>query len=115
MAFQVGSTCYASEVAAAGAQASSVGGSVVQHGSAAYVVEAGGVTSTSITYVFHPVGGGEPLTLSSPYQAQQCQMLDWSDGLQLGWAVFAVWLGAAGLMHLARAVGIVGGDKNGES
>lgn len=104
MAYQVGPTCYPTAAAAATAQASSMGGAVVQHGSAAYVVEAGTISGTSITYLFHPVGGGTSLTLATPYTAQSCQMLDWSDGLQLGWMVAAVWIGTAALLFLARAV-----------
>jgi hypothetical protein len=104
MPFQVGPTCYPSEASAATAQASAMGGAVVQHGSAAYVVEVGAVTATSITYVFNPVGGGAALTLATPYNAQACQMLDWSDGLELGWAVAAVWIATTALLFIARAL-----------
>lgn len=113
MAFQVGSSCYSSEAAAATAQASSMGGAVVQHGSAAYVVEAGTISGTSITYVFHPVGGGTALTLATPYSAQACNMLDWSDGLELGWAIAGVWLATAALLFITRA--LRGDSENGNT
>lgn len=104
MAFQVGPTCYPSELSAAIAQASAQVGTIVQHGSAAYVVEAGAITPTSITYVFNPVGGGTALTVATPYSAQACQMLDWSDGLELGWAVAGVWVATVALLFIARAI-----------
>jgi len=90
-----------------------MGGSIVQHGSAAYVIEVGPVGSTSITYVLNPVDGGAALTLAAPYSAIECQLLDWPDALQLGWMVAAAWIGTVAVLFLARA--IKGGDDGRDS
>ena len=104
MSFQVGSVCYPSELAAAQAQASSTIGSIVNHGSTAYVVDSGTIAGNSITYLLHPFGGGAPLTLAAPFTAQPCNLLQWSDGLQLGWLVAAVWLGVYSVIFISKAL-----------
>ncbi len=104
MGWQVGSSCYASEGAAAAAAASSMGGAVVQHGSTAYVVGVSGYSGTSITYQLSPVDGGVPITLVAPYTAVPCGLLEWGDGLALGWAVVGVWVGVLALRMIAQAV-----------
>lgn len=113
MSWQVGSSCYSSEAAAASAQAASMGGAVVQHGPSAYVVEVGTVTGSSITYLFHPVGGGTALTLATPYSPQPCGLLGWADGLELGWAVGGTWIIVAAFLHIAKAVNGWGSDHAG--
>lgn len=104
MAFQVGSACYDTAAQAAQAQASSLAGGVVVHGSAAYVVGVSAVSDTSITYTFAPVGGGATISQVAAYDAQPCNLLTGADGLTLGWAVAAAWLATWAVMFLARAL-----------
>jgi len=104
MAFQVGAFCYGDAQAAAAASASSQVGAVVQHGGAAYVVNASAVAAGQITYSLAPIDGGAPLTVASPYSAQPCMLLDWQDGLVLGWGVAGVWLAVLAVMILRRGV-----------
>jgi hypothetical protein len=103
MAFQVGSACYGTAGEALQAIAATQAGSVVVHGSAAYVVDAT-VSGTSITYTLSPVAGGSALTYASTIQPQPCGLLDWQDGLVLGWGVAGAWLLVAAVMVLRKGV-----------
>ena len=104
MGYQVGSACYPTAVAAAQASASSQVGAVVTQGSASYVVDASSVDGSSITYVLTPVAGGTALTVVSPYTAQACGLLDFNDGLNIGWLMAACWLGTAAVLSLKHAI-----------
>lgn len=104
MSYQLGSACYSTVVAAAQAQASSVAGSLVSHGSSAYVASAGVSESGAITYTLTPFGGGVPLVLSTPYTPQPCNLLQWSDGVSLGWSVGLVWIVVCAVLFLAKAL-----------
>lgn len=104
MAYQVGPACYAEASAALAAIASGQIGAVVQHGGAAYVVDASSIGAASITYSLTPVAGGAALTVVSPVTVQPCGLLDWQDGLFLGWAVAGAWLATAAVLFLKRAV-----------
>lgn len=103
MGYQVGGNCYGEASAAAAAAASSQVGTVVAAGSALYVVDVSGVSGTSITYEFTPVVSGSSLTITAPFSAQPCGLLEWSDGLTLGWGVAAVWLAAFAVLQLRKA------------
>jgi len=103
MAFQVGSACYETASGAAAAAASSQVGSVVAHGSSAYVVDVSAVSDASITYVFSPLDGAAAMTLVAPFTAQPCGLLTWSDGLAVGWGVGGAWILAFCLLALTRA------------
>ena len=100
---QVGSTCYSSDAAAVAAIASGEVGKVVPSGSVVYVVDAAPASDSSITYTLNPVGGGTPITSTVPVVIQPCQMLDWSDGLTLGWGVAGVWLAVFALLIMRKA------------
>lgn len=104
MAFQVGATCYGEAEAAVAAIASAQVGTVVVHGGAAYVIDAGGITGASITYSLAPMSGGTAITTVAPVSLQPCGLLDWDDGLVLGWAVAAAWIATAAVMALRKAV-----------
>lgn len=111
--YQVGSACYDTLLQAAQAQASTVVGSVVAHGSAAYVVGVSAVSDASITYSLTPFGGGAQLVLEVPNQAQPCGMLMGADGLQIGWMVAAAWIAAYAISFLKRA--IPSEERNGDA
>ena len=103
MAFQVGSTCYGSAQDALLSVASSQVGGVVNHGGAVYVVGVDAVASNSITYRLTPVAGGATIQNVVQLTPQPCGLLDWTDGLTLGWAVASAWIVTAAVMHLRRA------------
>lgn len=100
---QAGSTCFSTPAAAAAAVASGEAGQVVSGGSVVYVVDAA-ASGASITYTLLPVGGGTPVTLDFTPTFPDCQLLDWADGLQLGWLVAAAWLAVAAVLFLRKAV-----------
>jgi len=102
MAYQVGPTCYGDAVAAVSAIASAQVGSIVQHGGSAMVVDVSAVSETSITYQFRPIAGGEAVTLVQAVSLQPCGLLDWQDGLALGWGIALVWLAGAAVMALRK-------------
>lgn len=104
MSYQVGAVCYSSESAAASAIAAQSVGSVVTHGGAAYVVDVANVDQSGINYRLVPFGGGQPLVLSVPVNIQPCGLLEWSDGLALGWAVAGVWISVAAVLALRRGL-----------
>lgn len=103
MAYQVGSTCYSDASAALSAMASAQAGAVVVHGGAAYVVDASSVTTSSITYTLLPVAGGSPIASTVALTPLPCGLLDWQDGLSLGWGVATAWVLTAAVMHLRKA------------
>lgn len=103
MAYQVGSICYSSAQQALSAVASSQVGAVVNHGGAVYVVGVDAVASDSITYRLTPVAGGALFQNTVQITPQPCGLLDWQDGLSLGWAVATAWIVTAAVMHLRKA------------
>lgn len=103
MSYQAGSACYGSAQNALSALASSQVGGVVVQGGAAYVVGVDAVASNSITYRLTPIAGGQTLQNTVQLDPQPCGLLDWQDGLTLGWAVAAAWIATAAVMHLRRA------------
>lgn len=114
MSFQVGSACYATETQAAQVAASSQAGAVVSQGGSLYVVGVDAVDATSITYEFHPMAGGSPVVVVTPYNAQPCGLLGVSDGVEMGWMVAGAWLATFAVIGLVRA--FTGwGDQHGDS
>ncbi len=104
MAYQVGSTCYGSAQDALSAVASSQVGGVVNHGGVVYVVGVDAIASSSITYRLTPIAGGASIQNVVQLMPQPCGLLQWSDGLVLGWAVAAAWILTAAVLHLRTAV-----------
>jgi len=103
VSYQVGSTCYGNAVDALSAVASSQVGGVVVHGGAAFVVGVDAVASSSITYRLTPIAGGQAIQSIVQLQPQPCGLLQWQDGLTLGWLVAGAWIATAAVMHLRRA------------
>jgi len=103
VSYQVGTICYASAVEALAASASSQVGGVVVHGGAVYVVGVDAVAPDSITYRLTPIAGGQALQNTVQLAPQPCGLLQWQDGLTLGWGVAAAWIVTAAVMHLRRA------------
>ena len=112
--WQVGSTCYSTELAANQAAASGQLGAVVSHGGSAYVTSVQAVTSTGITYALAPINGGAPLTATIAVTPQPCGLLTHTDALDLGWKVAIVWIAVYAVSYLARAaiININGGSND---
>lgn len=104
MAYQVGEACYSTALEAVQVMASSAVGGVVVIGSKAYVVNATSVTGSSITYGFAEVGGTGTMTKVATVNPQPCGLLDWQDGLTIGWAIAAAWIATAVVLHIRKAV-----------
>lgn len=103
MSFQVGTTCYSGAAQALSAAASGQVGAVVVHGGAAYVVGVDAVAADSITYRFTPAAGGQVLQAVVQVTPQPCGLLDWQDGLSLGWGVATAWIVTAAVMYMRKA------------
>lgn len=103
MAFQVRDTCYASAIEAVGAMASSQVGAVVAVSGNTYVVNAASYTANSITYVLQDVSSTGTLTKVASVNPSPCGLLDWQDGLTLGWSIAAAWIATAVVLHLRKA------------
>lgn len=104
MSWQVGQTCYGSQLAANSAAASSQMGVVVSHGASVYVTSIASVDAAGVTYAFTPLSGGAPITMSVPMQAPACGLLGVDDGAQLGALVSLAWFATWGVMFIARAI-----------
>lgn len=103
MAYQVGTTCYGNAAQALSAAASAQVGGVVVHGGAAYVVGVNAVASSSITYSFTPIAGGNAFNSVVYMTPQPCGLMDWQDGLALGWGIATAWILTAAVLHLRKA------------
>jgi len=104
MAFQVGSSCYATALDAVAASASSEVGAVVVKGSGSYVVDVASYTASSITYVLRSLDGLADISSTVAISPLPCGLLDWQDGLTLGWAVAAAWIATAVVLFIRKAV-----------
>lgn len=101
---QVLGVCYPSKDSALTALASAEIGKVITLGTSSYVVDASPVLgSSSITYTLTPLSAGVPIVKVVPVTVPDCQMLDWGDGLLLGWAVAGCWFLVAAVMHMREA------------
>lgn len=103
MQYQIDNICYPTKLAAANAIASSQIGKVVQKGDNPSVIGVQSLSETSIIYSVHDEGGLST-TIEIPLNLQECQLLDYSDGLQMGWMVGAVWISAFAILFLVKAL-----------
>ena len=105
MAYQVGTACYPTLDGAASAVASSETGKVLSAGSVVYVVDAAAAPGGSITYTLTDPSGVHPAIVQSLAPTiPECALMDWSDGLTLGWGVAAVWLTAFALLAMRKGL-----------
>jgi len=103
-AFQVGTTCYPSALAAAYASASSQIGQVLQLGNSLYVVDLQAASDTSITYKLESLDTTASIVKTVSYTPTPCGLLDTADGLALGGAVAVAWIATAAINILRRGV-----------
>ncbi len=103
MAYQVGSLCYGSDLAATQAIAAREVGKVVEAGSVVYVVDAEATAAGAITYTLNPVGGGTALVSAQSVELQPCGLLDWEDSLTIAWAIATAWIVTFAVLQMRKA------------
>lgn len=104
MASQVGAACYPSALAANTAIASGQLGVNLAHEGSLVVVGVTSVSPTSIVYQYTPVDGSAAFAVTAASVPMDCQMLDYSDGLQLGWQVGGIWLAVFAVLFLTKGL-----------
>lgn len=104
MGYQVDSVCYSTELQALSASASSQVGAVVPHGGKSYVTGVSSVSASSITYSFTSLDGLDSFVLVAPMTPQPCGLLDWQDGLTIGWGIATAWIVTVAVMFLRKGV-----------
>lgn len=92
MGYQQSGHCYETPEAAAIAAASDNAGALLATSAGIQAVTVEAVTDMVITYRLTSQTGIS--TLSVPYQAQPCQLIEAADGLSLAWMIVGVWIGA---------------------
>jgi hypothetical protein len=102
--YQVGRECYSSPLAAAQAAAAGSIGSLLQVGTASYVVDVSAVTASSITYRLQNVSSTASITKVASFTPLPCGLLDTSDGLVIAWGIAAAWLAVAGVLFIRRGL-----------
>lgn len=95
--------------------ASSQVGALVNHSGVLYSVNVSSATENSITYTLSPAFGGRAVIHRAPFTAQPCNMLQLSDGLQIGWMVAAAWIAAYATLFIAKALRGETGNEYGNS
>jgi len=101
MAFQAGSACFDTAEEANAFLASSQVGANLEHGGSVVVVDVAGVTATTITYSYTPLGGNAS-TQTFAATPQPCVLMSALDAVAIGWGIAAAVLGVYALMFLTR-------------
>jgi len=103
MAFQVGTACYDTAEAANAAAASALVGANLEHGGSVVVVDVAGVTATTITYSYTPLGGTAS-TQTFAATPQPCVLMGAEDAVVMGWGIAAAVLAVYALMFVTRGL-----------
>lgn len=103
MAFQYGSGCYVDEASAASAMAASELGATYAAGSAVWSVTGASVSGAAVTFELSDLTTTAVVTKTVSPPFAPCSLLDWEDGLALGWGVGGIWIAAACILALIRA------------
>jgi len=110
--YQVDSVCYPTAMVAAQAFASGLGGGPWSVGSAAcsgaYTVSAGGTEGApTLVYTLTKLAGTcispSPASYTVAFAPSPCGLLDWEDGLAVGWGIAAAWIAVAVVLFLRKA------------
>jgi hypothetical protein len=102
MSVQFGGQCFADSAGAAAAFAAANVGAVYPAGSAVLTVTGAGATGATVTLDFLDlVSAATSQVVFAPTFAP-CALLDWQDGLALGWGVATPWIIVACVAFLAR-------------
>lgn len=103
MSFQHGGQCFGTQAEAWASLAAASAGSVIPAGSAIYVLDVDSVSASGIDFVLRDMLSSGTVSYTATPAMQPCSLLDWEDGLELGWGVGSIWLLAAMVLFLARA------------
>lgn len=68
-----------------------------------YVVDVVSVTTAGITYELTDMLTSSTVSFLSAPSMQPCALLDWQDGLELGWGVGGLWIAVAAVLFVAWA------------
>jgi hypothetical protein len=99
MAYQVGSGCYESALAASQA----VAAAHVPVAAPDMVVTVSAVAESSISFLYTPIGSGvPPFTVTQALTLQPCNMLSAQDALDVGWLIGGAWLSIYAVAFLIR-------------
>jgi hypothetical protein len=101
MGVQFRGGCYADAEAAAAAMSASELGAVYSAGGSLWAVSASSATASSVTLELTDVLGTAVVTRTLVPPFQPCSLLDWEDGLDLGWGVVGIWVVVAGVLFMA--------------
>lgn len=97
-------TCYATGADALAAMAVDATGGVVSSGGVAYSVAAAPSGSSSLDYTLTPLSGsGSAITSTVSVTIPDCMLLDWADGLAIGWGIAGVWILTYAVLFLRKA------------
>jgi hypothetical protein len=106
MAVQFGGQCFADVAGAAAALAAAEVGAIYSAGSRVWLVTAAapGATSGSVDLeLTDTVSADPPVTFTSSPAFQPCALLDWDDGLAVGWGIAAIWIIVAAIASVSKA------------
>lgn len=98
MAFQVGASCYETELQAAQAFSSSI----LPVQTPDFLISYAGLNGTKIVYQYKNLAQGTEYFAEHPYVASPCNMLTSSDAVDVGWAIGGVWLSIYAITFLIR-------------
>jgi hypothetical protein len=103
MSFQHGGQCFSTQVEAWASLAAEQAGSVYSAGSAIFVLDVDAVSASGIAYSLRDMLGSGTVNYVAAPVMQPCALLDFEDGLELGWMVGGIWIIAACILAVARA------------
>lgn len=102
MSFQHGFQCFGTQPEAWAALAASQVGGTYSAGSAVFVIEAAVPSATGIAYALRDLVSGATVAYSVAPTMEPCALLDWEDGLELGWIVAGIWIIVAAIVAVRR-------------
>lgn len=94
--------CFSTKTLANQHSAAGEVGSIVQIGTAQYVVDVGAITDTSITYFFRHTQNSNVITSTRVVNPPECVIYTYEDALSIGWPIAAAWLSVYAITYLAR-------------
>lgn len=104
---QYASGCYADATSAAAAMAAGSVGNLYAAGSRLLTITdaAVGPGAADVTLTLQDIASADPaysVTLAPDFQP--CSMLDWEDGLAIGWGIGAIWIVCAAILFALRGM-----------
>lgn len=103
MPVQFGGGCYEDNASAASALAAAALGTTYPAGSAVYTVTGAVVSGESVTLELSDLLSSLVVTKTVTPPFAPCSLLDWRDGLELGWGVGLALILTGGCVLMARA------------